>query len=95
MPQAKRKKIKDEQNEASGFIPPRVRELGAEIVVMVAAFLAIYALISLLSYNPKDPGWSHSGGDADQVSNLGGQVGANFSDMLLHGFGGSRAKGDG
>lgn len=87
MPQAKRKKIKDQKPEASGFIPPRVRELGGEIVVMAAAFLSIYALISLLTYNPKDPGWSHSGGDADQVTNMGGQVGANFSDMLLHGFG--------
>lgn len=87
MPQAKRKKVKDEPSEAGGFLSSRVRELGAEIVVMAAAFLAVYALISLLSYNPKDPGWSHSGGDADQVSNLGGQVGANFSDMLLHGFG--------
>lgn len=87
MPQAKRKKINQERIEGSGLVSARVRELGAEIVVIMAAFLAIYALISLLSYNSKDPGWSHSGGDAEEVSNLGGQVGANFSDMLLHGFG--------
>ena len=87
MPQAKRKKTKDEQQEGGGFVSARVRELAAESVIMAAAFLSIYALLSLLSYNPKDPGWSHSGGDVDQVSNLGGQVGANFSDMLLHGFG--------
>lgn len=66
---------------------PRVKELGSEIVVVFSVFLSLYALLSLLTYNSKDPGWSHSGGDSSDVSNLGGQFGANFSDMLLHGFG--------
>jgi len=56
-------------------------------VVVFSAFLSLYALLSLLTYNPNDPGWSHSGGSSTEVSNLGGQFGANFSDMLLHGFG--------
>jgi len=68
-------------------LSPRVRELGSEIVVVFSAFLSLYALLSLLTYNPNDPGWSHSGGSSSEVSNLGGQFGANFSDMLLHGFG--------
>jgi len=49
--------------------------------------VSLYALLSLWTYHSSDPGWSHSGGDTDNVQNVGGQFGANFSDMLLHGFG--------
>ena len=84
MPQAKRKQIKETEQ---GVLSPRVKELSSEIVVIVSAFLSFYALLSLMTYNAQDPGWSHSGGDATDVSNLGGQLGANLSDMLLHGFG--------
>jgi S-DNA-T family DNA segregation ATPase FtsK/SpoIIIE len=87
MPQAKRKQIKESEQGGAGVLSPRVRELGSEIVVVFSAFLSIYALLSLLTYNASDPGWSHSGGLSSDVSNLGGQFGANFSDMLLHGFG--------
>lgn len=83
MPQAKRKQVKQEQSVLS----PRVRELSSEIVVFFSVFVALYALLSLLTYDPNDPGWSHSGGLGQSVSNLGGRFGANFSDMLLHGFG--------
>ena len=84
MPQAKRKAIKQPEQ---GFLPPRVRELGSEIVVVISVFVSLYALLSLLSYSPGDPGWSHSGGAVDNIANWGGRFGANFSDMLLHGFG--------
>ncbi len=83
MPQAKKKQSKHSQ----GILSPRVKELSSEIVVFFSVAAALYALLSLLTYNPADPGWSHSGGSATKVSNLGGQFGANFSDMLLHGFG--------
>ena len=84
MPQAKKKQIKD---DSEGVISPRVKELGSEIVVFISVFVALYALLSLLTYDPSDPGWSHSGGSNDDIHNLGGRFGANFSDMLLHGFG--------
>lgn len=83
MPQAKRKQVKQSQSVLS----PRVRELSSEIVVFFSVFVALYALLSLLTYNSKDPGWSHSSGVGQSVTNLGGRFGANFSDMLLHGFG--------
>jgi len=82
MPQAKRKEI----NKQEGFLSPRVKELGSEIAVFVSVFIALYALLSLLTYNSTDPGWSHSG-SPQEVSNYGGRFGANFSDLLLHGFG--------
>ena len=84
MPQAKRKQIKETDE---GLVSPRVRELSSEIVVIISAFLSLYAMLSLLTYDAQDPGWSHSGGDNQEVSNMGGQLGANLSDMLLHGFG--------
>jgi len=84
MPQAKRKKTKEPE---AGLLSPRVKELSSEIVVVISAFISIYALISLLTYNPADPAWSHSGGQGKDISNLGGQFGAYFSDLLLHGFG--------
>lgn len=83
MAQAKKKQIKEAED---GLLSPRVKQLGSELVVLFSVFLAVYALLSLLTYHPTDPGWSHSGGGSD-VKNLGGTFGANFSDMLLHGFG--------
>lgn len=66
---------------------PRVKQLGAEIVVLFSVIIAIYAFLSLLGYSPADPGWSHTGGSAAEIKNWGGSVGASFSDRLLHGFG--------
>ena len=48
--------------------------------------LAIYLVISLLSYSPQDPGWSYTG-PRIAVENAGGSVGAWFSDVLLYLFG--------
>ena len=84
MPQAKKKQLK-EPNDS--LLSPRVKQLGSEIVVLFSAFLSIYALLSLLTYESSDPGWSHSGGSGQEIENVGGSFGANFSDMLLHGFG--------
>jgi len=83
MPQAKRKTVKAQE----GILSPRVKQLGSEVVVFFCVAFAIYALISLLSYDSADPGWSHSGGSNSQINNLGGQFGANFADRVLHGFG--------
>ena len=83
MPQAKKKQLKE---PSDSLLSPRVKQLGSEIVVLFSAFLAVYALLSLLTYTSTDPGWSNSGGNRE-IENVGGQFGANFSDMLLHGFG--------
>ena len=83
MPQAKRKQIKQDE----GVFSPRVKELSSEIVVFFSAFVALYALLSLLTYTPADPAWSNSVGADQAVNNWGGRFGANFSDRLLQGFG--------
>ncbi|HEY9149054.1 MAG TPA: DNA translocase FtsK 4TM domain-containing protein [Gammaproteobacteria bacterium] len=58
-----------------------------EGALILIGTLALYLLISLLSYNAEDPGWSHSGGGSEQISNMGGRAGAWFSDIFLYLFG--------
>jgi len=54
--------------------------------VIAFAALTVYLLISLLSYSSQDPSFHNRPFD-DNVLNLGGRVGAWFSDLVLHGFG--------
>ena len=83
MPQAKRKQI----NTAEPLFSPRFKELSSEIVVFICVAVSLYALLALITYSPTDPGWSHSGGEGQSITNLGGKFGATASDALLHGFG--------
>lgn len=48
--------------------------------------LAVYLLLSLVSYSADDPGWSHTG-RVTAVLNQGGVVGAWLADVLLYLFG--------
>jgi S-DNA-T family DNA segregation ATPase FtsK/SpoIIIE len=57
-----------------------------EGALILVGTLALYLLISLLSYNASDPGWSHSG-MSGKVANMGGRAGAWFSDIFLYLFG--------
>ena len=54
------------------------------MIVLVA--IALVILIALLSYDPADPGWSHTG-RSGPISNKGGLVGAWLADVLLYLFG--------
>ncbi|MEA1921176.1 MAG: DNA translocase FtsK 4TM domain-containing protein, partial [Pseudomonadota bacterium] len=49
--------------------------------------LAIFFLLALLSYSPRDPSWNHSVGGVMDIANLGGRIGALVSDLLLQGVG--------
>ncbi len=57
-----------------------------EGVLLVFWAVGAYLLISLLSYNPDDPGWSHTG-DPGATTNLGGVAGAWFADLSFYLFG--------
>ncbi|NOX09429.1 MAG: DUF87 domain-containing protein [Gammaproteobacteria bacterium] len=54
--------------------------------LLILSTIALYLLISLLSYNAQDPGWSQSG-TSERVFNLGGAAGAWFADVFLYLFG--------
>ena len=60
----------------------RLRE-GALIVV---GTVALYLILSLITYTPSDPGWSYSG-TVERIANRGGVVGAWIADVLLYLFG--------
>lgn len=56
-----------------------MREAG--LLLLLA--LAVYLLVSLLTYDVRDPGWSYSAAST-QVRNAGGTVGAYFADIALY-----------
>lgn len=58
------------------------RESSLIIVIAACAFI----LISLIGFNPKDPGWSHLGYQPD-VSNFAGPAGAWLADLLISAVG--------
>jgi len=78
--QARRKRAKS--IPLSTHVSRGVRE-GA---LFLLSAIALYLFISLLSYHPADPGWSHSGLH-DRVLNAGGVAGAWFADVFLYLFG--------
>ena len=57
-----------------------------EAVLIIVSSLAFYMLLSLWTYQPSDPGWSHTG-SAAAVANRGGVAGAWLADVFLYLFG--------
>ena len=80
MSQATRKKSQEP------LLTPAVWRLLREAGFYVLTAIAIYLLLSLTTYSPKDPSWSHSGPTGD-IRNLGGHAGAFIVDVLLNLFG--------
>ena len=54
--------------------------------MLISFALGCYMLVALISYDPGDPAWSHSGVN-QQVTNFGGSAGAWVSDLMLYLFG--------
>ncbi len=65
---------------------PHVTKGLREGTLFVLSALAAYLLLSLMSYDAQDPGWSHRG-PAHVMHNYGGVVGAWFADVFLYLFG--------
>lgn len=70
----------------SGPLSAQLQRGIREGTLFVLMALALYFLLTLLSYNPIDPGWRQSHGTGE-VHNLGGPVGAWLADVFLGGFG--------
>ncbi len=61
-----------------------------ESVFFLFIAISLYLFMSLLTYSPADPGWSHSIAeniDPSKLDNSGGKFGAWFSDLFLYLFG--------
>lgn len=57
-----------------------------EGALIIFGAIALYLLTALSTYNPQDPGWSHSE-TAATITNAGGVLGAWFADIFLYLFG--------
>lgn len=57
-----------------------------EGALIILSALCAYLWMALLSYDPADPGWTHTG-KADQVHNAAGRTGAWFADILFMALG--------
>ncbi|MDT8386815.1 MAG: DNA translocase FtsK 4TM domain-containing protein [Thiogranum sp.] len=80
MAQARRKKAE------APAIHTHVKRGLREGTLLILSALALYLLLSLVSYSIEDPGWSHRG-PVDDIHNGGGVVGAWFADVFLYLFG--------
>ncbi|MEH6634142.1 MAG: DNA translocase FtsK 4TM domain-containing protein [Halioglobus sp.] len=67
-----------DSSTTDSFLGPRLRE-GAFIGVSA---VCIYLLMALMTYSPRDPGWSATGSGA-KISNLGGPTGAWLADVFF------------
>jgi len=78
-----KKRKKNGGNGRNGKAAPRKIALAVEIAGVVLIFLALFALISVVSYNPKDPSFANTPLPGHRVRNFAGGVGAYFSQALL------------
>ncbi|MFU8830826.1 MAG: DNA translocase FtsK [Wenzhouxiangella sp.] len=71
-----------QESDIGGALGRRV----AEAMFLLILVMAIYLILSLVTYHAGDPGWSRDAAQ-DQVRNLGGSFGAWVSDLFLVLFG--------
>lgn len=67
-----------ESTSSDNFLGPRLRE-GAFIGVTA---VCLYLLLALMTYSPRDPGWSATGSGA-KIANMGGPTGAWMADVFF------------
>ena len=67
-------------------LPNRLVRLLSEARWIALAFVFLYFVMILISYNKADPGWSHEA-LVPKVTNLGGRLGAYLADLMLFIFG--------
>lgn len=72
--------------EPPSWYRQRLGRLMREAVLFAAAAVTVFLLAALVSYSPRDPGWSGLG-DGTAIENLFGAPGAWFADVLLSLFG--------
>jgi len=63
------------------------QEWKAEMAGIIFLGFAIFLLMALLSYSPRDPSLNHTVSGAVEIANLGGRIGALIADLLLQGVG--------
>jgi S-DNA-T family DNA segregation ATPase FtsK/SpoIIIE len=67
-------------------MPSQISHRLREGVFIIIAALAIFLMMSLITYHPLDPGWSRAG-FTRHIANAGGRAGAWMADFFLYLFG--------
>jgi len=75
-----------ESRRPQGLLDSRFEHRLREAGMLLSLGLALMMLASLISYDPADPAWSHSGSNAEP-SNFVGSAGAWLSDLMFYLFG--------
>jgi len=70
----------------SNPMPPKIAALLRESWWLVLVAAAIFLVLILYTYDPRDPGWSHTA-THPAIRNAGGYFGAILADILLYVFG--------
>ena len=88
MSPAKKKKPSSSGARSNGSKPaPKKKPLSLEIVGILLLFVALFLLLSLISYDSKDPSWVSSGPPHHDIRNIGGRVGAWLAATAIKGLG--------
>ncbi|MCX7974051.1 MAG: DNA translocase FtsK [Candidatus Aminicenantes bacterium] len=82
----KRKKATSEAEPASSSVGQK-KQLLVELIGLLCLALALFAALSLISYNIHDPSWAQITPPKEKIHNYGGRVGAYLADSLLIFFG--------
>ena len=77
------KRAQAKRNGASSRPEKRKPGLAAEIVAVLMIFIGIFALLSLASYDSRDPSWANSIEAGHGVRNIAGRAGAHFAEAIL------------
>ncbi|MCR4395437.1 MAG: DNA translocase FtsK 4TM domain-containing protein [Candidatus Saccharicenans sp.] len=79
---ARAKKEKKTENKER-----RKNKILGEVVSLVLLFLAVFAALSLFTYDPADPSWANTPPPGHNVHNFAGKLGAHLAESLLQIFG--------
>jgi S-DNA-T family DNA segregation ATPase FtsK/SpoIIIE len=77
------KRAKGKRNGALPGVEKRKPGLTIEIIAILMIFVGIFALLSLASYDSRDPSWANSLEAGHGVHNYAGRAGAHFAEVLL------------
>ena len=77
------KRAKAKRNGAPSRPEKRKPGLAVEIAAVLMIFVGIFALLSLASYDSRDPSWASALESGHEVRNYAGRAGAHFAEALL------------
>jgi len=63
--------------------PPKKKFRSTELLAVLLLFLAVFTLLSLVSYNPQDPSWANVTPPQQKIHNYAGKAGAFLSEALF------------